>query len=210
MITSCAPTPFILSKRPSPSRSRSPSMPSAGKRFGTTRIFQPGLFAPPPLRPYTRISGGVLPSAPGQNGQFFGPVSRTLSRRKSVGRFPRSVEMITQRPVMGSLRNSGKASLLENGAGRIVRGKSRREKRVNLRATRNLLLECSFGAWIDAGKAAARPPHSISELRAEGVFVQADFGRVAGLIVDCQDIEAAGVGADVTFGDETLRGADYD
>jgi len=30
-----------------------------------------------------------------------------------VGRFPRSVEMMTQRPVMGSLRNSGKASLLE-------------------------------------------------------------------------------------------------
>src|SRR6266481_174388 len=166
MITSCAPTPFILSKRPSPSRSRSPSIPSAGKRFGTTRIFQPGLLAPPPLRPYTRISGGVLPSAPGQKGQFFGPVTRTLSRRKSVGRFPRSVEMITQRPVMGSLRN--------------------------------------------AGKAAARPPHSISELRAEGVFVQADFGRVAGLIVDCQDIEAAGFGADVTFGDETLRGADYE
>src|ERR1700732_4753393 len=88
-------------------------MPSAGKRFGTTRIFQPGVLAPPPLRPYTRISGGVLPSAPGQKGQFFGPVTRTLTRRKSVGRLPRSVEMMTQRPVMGSLRNSGKASLLE-------------------------------------------------------------------------------------------------
>jgi hypothetical protein len=41
----------------------------------------------------------------------------TLSRRKSFGRFPRSVEMITQRPVIGSLRNSGKAILLENGQG---------------------------------------------------------------------------------------------
>lgn len=37
----------------------------------------------------------------------------TLSRRKSFGRFPRSVEMITHRPVIGSLRNSGKAILLE-------------------------------------------------------------------------------------------------
>jgi hypothetical protein len=36
----------------------------------------------------------------------------SLSRKKSDGRFPRSVEMITQRPVMGSLRNSGKAGLL--------------------------------------------------------------------------------------------------
>src|SRR5260370_31370102 len=88
-------------------------MTSAGKRLGTTRMFQPGVLAPPPLRPYTRISGGVLLSAPGQKGQFLGPVTRTLSRRKSEGRFPRSVEMMTQRPVMGSLRNSGKASLLE-------------------------------------------------------------------------------------------------
>src|ERR1700741_1076258 len=37
----------------------------------------------------------------------------TLSRRKSFGRFPRSVEMITHRPVIGSFRNSGKAILLE-------------------------------------------------------------------------------------------------
>src|SRR5436190_3134705 len=75
-------------------------------------MFHPGVFAPPPLRPYTRISGGVLPSAPGQKGQFFGPVTMTLSRRKSVGRLPRSVEMITHRPVMGSFRSSGKATSL--------------------------------------------------------------------------------------------------
>jgi hypothetical protein len=37
----------------------------------------------------------------------------TLSRKKSLGRLPRSVEMITQRPVIGSFRNSGKATLLE-------------------------------------------------------------------------------------------------
>jgi hypothetical protein len=37
-----------------------------------------------------------------------GGPGKTLSRRKSIGRFPRSVEMITQRPVIGSLRNSGK------------------------------------------------------------------------------------------------------
>ena len=40
-------------------------------------------------------------------------VAMTLSRRKSFGRFPRSVEMITHRPVIGSFRNSGNAILLE-------------------------------------------------------------------------------------------------
>jgi hypothetical protein len=69
---------------------------------------QPALFALPPFRPYTSTSLGVFASLPGQNGQFFPSLGITLSRRKSMGRFPRSVEMITQRPVIGSLRNSGK------------------------------------------------------------------------------------------------------
>src|ERR1700722_398759 len=110
MITSCAPTPFILSNRPSPSRSRSPSMPSAGNLLGTTRMLHPGVFLLPPLRPYTRISVGVLDSCPGQNGQFLPLEATTLSRRNSLGRLPRSVEIITQRPVIGSFRNSGKDS----------------------------------------------------------------------------------------------------
>src|SRR3989442_153677 len=38
------------------------------------------------------------------------PLICTLSRTKSVGRLARSVEMITHRPVMGSLRSSGKTS----------------------------------------------------------------------------------------------------
>src|SRR5260370_21846649 len=112
--TSCAPIPFILSKRPSPSRSSSPSIPSAGNLFGTTRILQPGVLGPPPFRPYTRISGGVRASLPAQKGQFFSSLGMTLSRRKSFGRFPRSVEIITHRPVIGSLRNSGKALLLDD------------------------------------------------------------------------------------------------
>jgi hypothetical protein len=48
-----------------------------------------------------------------QNGQFFASVATTLSRRNSFGRFPRSVEMITHRPVIGSFRNSGNSILLE-------------------------------------------------------------------------------------------------
>jgi hypothetical protein len=84
-------------------------MPRAGNLFGTTRSFHPEVFAPPPFRPYTSTSGGVLDSFPAQNGQFFGSFAMTLSRRKSFGRFPRSVEIITQRPVMGSFRNSGNA-----------------------------------------------------------------------------------------------------
>src|SRR5271168_1095333 len=129
IITSCAPTPFILSNNPSPSRSSSPSIPSAGNLFGTTRMLQPAVFAAPPLRPYTRISDGVLPSLPGQNGQFFGLFATTLSRKKSFGRFPRSVEIITQRPVIGSFRNSGKAFLLEG----VRHRKQLRPQKVDLR-----------------------------------------------------------------------------
>src|SRR6266404_575080 len=63
MITSCAPIPFILSKRPSPSRSSSPSMPNAGNLLGTTRMLQPGVFGPPPFRRYDHPSARdrVLP-----------------------------------------------------------------------------------------------------------------------------------------------------
>src|SRR5437588_834768 len=38
------------------------------------------------------------------------PSMRTLSRTKSDGRLARSVDIMTQRPVMGSLRNSGNPS----------------------------------------------------------------------------------------------------
>src|SRR5271170_3921765 len=93
-------------------------MPSAGNLLGTTRILQPEELAEPPLRPYTRISDGVFASLPGQNGQFLGFLAITLSRRKSLGRLPRSVEMITQRPVIGSFRSSGKLFLLEGRPGR--------------------------------------------------------------------------------------------
>ena len=36
------------------------------------------------------------------------PLIFTLSRKKSIGRLARSVEMMTHRPVMGSFLNSGK------------------------------------------------------------------------------------------------------
>ena len=49
---------------------------------------------------------GVLLSLPGQNGQK-PPFIFTGSRLKSVGRLARSVEMMTQRPTIGSLRSSG-------------------------------------------------------------------------------------------------------
>src|SRR6266404_1436877 len=52
------------------------------------------------------ISGGVFDSLPGQNGQK-PPLILNDSREKSEGRRARSVEMITQRPVIGSLRRSG-------------------------------------------------------------------------------------------------------
>src|SRR5258708_22046841 len=101
---------FILAKKPSPSLYSSPSIPNAGNLFGTTGMDHPALLGLPPFRPYTRTSLGVFVSFPGQNGQFFGSLGITLSRKKSMGRFPRSVEIITQRPVIGSFRNSGNSA----------------------------------------------------------------------------------------------------
>jgi hypothetical protein len=48
------------------------------------------------------------------------------------------------------------------------------------------------------------------QLGAEGVFVQADFRGVAGMVVDGQDVEAARVVVDAPLGEETQGGADQD
>src|SRR5258708_12008787 len=114
-------------------------MTSAGKRFGTTRIFHSGVLAPVPFRPYARISGGVFPSFPGQKGQFCGALGKTLSRRKSLGRFPRSVEIITHRPVIGSLRNSGNA---------FPQTDSRRVLSVSTPASQELYREWFFDLYL--------------------------------------------------------------
>src|SRR4029077_19252171 len=50
----------------------------------------------------------------------------------------------------------------------------------------------------------------MSQLGAEGVFVEADFGGVAGEVVDGEDVEAAGAIGDVAFGEKMLGGANYD
>ncbi len=105
MMTSCAPIPFIRSNRPSPSRSRLPSTRSAGNLLGTTRTSHPSLFGGDPLR-YARISGGVLLSCPSQNGHRSSGLVVTGSTWKSLGRFWRKVEMMTQRPVTGSFLRS--------------------------------------------------------------------------------------------------------
>src|SRR5229473_6476529 len=107
MITSCAPIPFIRSNSPSPWRSRLPSTCSAGNLFGTTRKSQPDEFGAVPFCRNANTSGGVISSWPGQKGQYCSPITVGRSRRKSLGRLRRSVEMITQRPVTGSFRSSG-------------------------------------------------------------------------------------------------------
>ena len=106
MMTSCAPMPFILSNMPSAERFRLPSMPSAGNLLGTTRTVHPCASRPVPFGRYASTSDGVLFSLPGQNGQN-PPLFLTDSLTKSVGRLERSVEMMTHRPTMGSLRSSG-------------------------------------------------------------------------------------------------------
>src|SRR5581483_10403619 len=114
MITSCAPMPFMRSNIPSPSRSSIPSTCSAGNLFGTTRRSHPGPFGTPPFWRYESTSGGVSASCPGQNGHCSRPRICARSNRKSLGRFWRSVEMITHRPVTGSLRSCGIESVLED------------------------------------------------------------------------------------------------
>src|SRR3954451_11313811 len=131
MITSCAPTPFMRSNMPSAWRSRLPSIISAGNLFGTTRTRHPGesfgAVGPPAAEGrYPRISGGVFDSFPGQNGQN-PPLILNDSREKSEGRRARSVEMITQRPVMGSLRRSGITDYFTRNSNLPPR---RRERRV--------------------------------------------------------------------------------
>src|SRR6266496_3553305 len=109
MMTSCAPSPFILSNIPSAWRFDVPSIPSAGNLLGTTRTDQPGLFfcaLPFDSGRYARTSEGVLLSLPGHSGQK-PPFCVTLLRRKSLGRLARSVEIMTQRPTTGSFLNSG-------------------------------------------------------------------------------------------------------
>ena len=105
MMTSCAPMPFIRSNSPSPSRSSVPSTRSAGNLLGTTRTSHPPVLPGVPLR-YARISGGVWSSCPSQNGQSASGLIVTVSIWKSLGRFCRSVAMMTQRPVTGSFLRS--------------------------------------------------------------------------------------------------------
>src|SRR5512139_2146149 len=79
-------------------------MRSAGNLFETTRSVQFGSFCAPPCR-QARISGGVIRSLPGQRGHI--PSRRGEgSGGNSWGRLARSVEMMTQRPTIGSLRSS--------------------------------------------------------------------------------------------------------
>src|SRR5437879_3510975 len=108
----------------------------------------------------------------------------TLSRRKSFGRFPRSVEMITHRPVIGSLRNSGKAILLEDDRGH--------PRRVSSPETLNCT---SSGVNVKIF-----PPGS-SHLRTEGILVQPYHRRLPGAVIHCRYIcryiEPAGPLADV-------------
>src|SRR5580692_4552530 len=105
----------MRSNIPSPSRSSPPSTCSAGNLFGTTRRSHPGAFACVPLDRIANTSGGVSSSWPGQNGQYSSRNTSWRSRRKSVGRLRRSVEMMTQRPVTASLRSSGTLVDVVNG-----------------------------------------------------------------------------------------------
>jgi len=61
-----------------------------------------------------------------------------------------------------------------------------------------------------AGTRWSAPLQRRVKLGAEGVFVEADFGGVAGEVVDGEDVEAAGRIGDVALGEKMLGGANYD
>src|SRR5437016_3090829 len=99
----------------------------------------------------------------------------TLSRRKSFGRFPRSVEMITHRPVIGSLRSSGKAILLEYV---LVH-----PRRVSNQETSNCTPSGALVKMFRSGP---------SYLRAERILVQPYHRRLFRPVINCRYIKPAG------------------
>jgi len=88
-------------------------MPSAGNLLGITRAPHPEEFASACSSDLSAcISGGVICSFPGQNGHVAVLLFSRVSVIKLLGRLPRVVAIITQRPVMGSFLRSGMVFLL--------------------------------------------------------------------------------------------------
>jgi hypothetical protein len=77
--------------------------------LGTTLNDHPAVLGDEPLSLMEYTSGGVEASLLGQNGQSFDSFALVILG-KSVGRLPRSVDMITHLPTIGSFLNSGKLS----------------------------------------------------------------------------------------------------
>src|SRR3989339_982145 len=104
IITSCLPTPVTRCFKPSFIRFLSPSKLSAENLLGVTLIFQL------PSEDTFIISPGVLSSLPGQKGQFLSWSGRyflSLFWRNSLGRFARSVAIITHSLVIRFNLSSG-------------------------------------------------------------------------------------------------------
>jgi len=165
-------------------------MPKAGNLFGTTRCSSPACLG---LRRSVvdenfRRSSSLIAHA---EGAIFSSLGMTLSRRKSFGRFPRSVEMITHRPVIGSLRNSGKAILLEDVLG-YPRGLGNLET-----------LNCTA-----SGVLVKIVPVSPSHLRLNASLCNRTTGAARGSI-NCHYVKPAGTLADVTFRQKSLRRANH-
>src|SRR6266852_5471671 len=114
-----------------------------------------------------------------QKGQFFSSLGMTLSRRKSLGRFPLSVEMITHRPVIGSLRNSGKHSS-SNRFQSPAQGEQPRDSEL-------------YRVWRLRDDVPVGPSHS----RAEGVLVQPYHRRLPRVVINGHNVKPAGTFANV-------------
>src|SRR5579863_5141549 len=119
------------------------------------------------------------------------PLISTLSRRKSLGRLARSVEMITHRPVMGSFLNSGKRSSSFRG----------------LRLSsyhRNVAKKRYFKHSLPAVSRETTEELAFL-LRRKSSLVQADYGTLAGAGFDRQNIESERGGARLVVAEELPR-----
>ena len=138
MMTSCAPMPFIRSNSPSPWRSSVPSTCSAGNLLGTTRRSQPARSARRRAAERQHLGRRHVLVARAERAvrRRRGRVDRSM--RKSFGRLRRSVEMMTQRPVTGSLRSSGKVFGRRSGVQRRSRFALRASDEAPRHLTRSL------------------------------------------------------------------------
>src|SRR5579871_843176 len=118
------------------------------------------------------------------------PLISTLSRRKSLGRLARSVEMMTHLPVMGSFLSSGKHSSCPRT--------STYEHNIGIMRERLILRRVAARCFLDCG------PILLGRKRS---LVEPHDGAPAGAGIDGENIESKWSAAGFIFAQELPRDA---